>query len=443
VYELSLALRYIRQRVICSLSILCVALGVLIINVTLAVLSGFQHQMKEGIRRTSPHITISVHLSKERYDAVKEDLLREPHVVAVAPRVRALGLLALRDRGVVTSGGPGGVQVLGVVPREENRVTDFQSILEGLSPEMQVADPFDPFHVPDDMLDGQIEPHGGALVGKRLFKSLRLRKGERINVVTANLSAQAQINGNQPQGARTDRIFATTGAFESGMYEIDLARLYVPIEQARELRRMTSYCSEIAIRLDDPDLAFEVKLGLLRRLDRLLGITGYSPEDVRTWEEENKIIFNALEFEKRMLGVLLFVIVLVACGTILSILYMMVLEKRRDIGVLRSLGATVSGIARIFLWCGGIIGALGSLGGVGLSLLFLHYINEIEAWLSGVLRFKVFPAEIYVFNQIPARVEVDSMALIAFLTFFFSLLASLFPALKAARAAPVEAIRYE
>jgi lipoprotein-releasing system permease protein len=374
---------------------------------------------------------------------VKEELLREPHVVAVAPRIRGLALVAIPNQGSVTSGGSGGVQVLGIVPEDESRVTDFRSILGGLPPHMTVDDLADPFKLTDDIIDGQIEPHGGAVIGRRLFQSskLNLHKGERITIVTVNLSSQG--NGGARDTTRNEKIFAITGAFESGMYEIDTVRVYVPIDVARELRRMQSYCSEIAVRVDDPDRSYEVKLGLLRRLDRLLRVDQFSPGDVKTWEEDNKVIFSALEFEKRMLGVLLFVIVLVACGTILSILYMMVLEKRRDIGVLRSMGATVSGIARIFLYCGGIIGGLGSLCGVGFSLLFLHYINEIERWLSGLLGYKVFPAEIYVFNQIPARAEPESMALIALLTFAFSLLASFFPAFKAARAAPVEAIRYE
>jgi lipoprotein-releasing system permease protein len=246
-----------------------------------------------------------------------------------------------------------------------------------------VEDLNDPFRVTPGMLGDEIEPDGGAVVGVRLFEKFNLNVGERITLVT--LQFRRAVNGQQQDLGRRDMVFAVTGAFESGRFDYDFGTIYVPLEAARKLRGMTSFSSEIGVRVKDPDHAFKVKERLENRLREHLRPLTRDDLSVETWQERNRVLFDALAFEKGLLAVLLFFIVLVACGTILSILYMMVLEKRRDIGVLRSMGATVGSVLRIYLYCGGIIGAVGAVLGTGLGLVFLHYINPIEGFLSSVL----------------------------------------------------------
>jgi lipoprotein-releasing system permease protein len=152
---------------------------------------------------------------------------------------------------------------------------------------------------------------------------------------------------------------------------------------------------------------------------------------------------SALVVEKRLLTVLMFFLVLMACGTILAILYMMVLEKRREIGILKALGAPMNGLLQLFLLNGGVIGFLGSIFGVGAALLFLRYINNIEAFLSDVFGLKVFSKEVYVFDSLPVVYDVESIVFMGTATVVFSLIAAFVPAYIAARSDPVRSLRNE
>ena len=140
---------------------------------------------------------------------------------------------------------------------------------------------------------------------------------------------------------------------------------------------------------------------------------------------------------------IMFFLVIMACGTILAILYMMVLEKRREIGILKALGAPMTGLLQLFLLNGGIIGLLGSICGVGIALVFLRYINDIEGFLSAVFGLKVFPKEVYVFDTLPVVYDTYAIVITAVVTVLFSLLAAFVPAYIAARSDPVKSLRNE
>ncbi len=312
-----------------------------------------------------------------------------------------------------------------------------------------LADPFagsghraeDEFNMAADQHTGVImgislamrrEPIGGNRFEDRFF----LLPGDDVKLTFPNAPAP----GEQPQAAWDN--FTIVDFYESKMSEYDASFVFVPIEKLQELRGMVDpttnvrYVNSIQIKL---------KPGVDGALVREKLKASFSPNlyIVSTWQDKQGPLLAAVQMETAILNVLLFLIITVAGFGILAIFLMIVVEKTRDIGILKSLGASGWGIQGIFVSYGLSLGLVGSGAGMALGLLFVKYINEIADWLGRLTGRPVFDPEIYYFYKIPTLVEAWTVAWIVFGAVAIAVLASILPAYRAARLHPVEALRYE
>jgi len=365
----------------------------------------------------------------------------------VSERVETVALIGWKNPGrrastLVSPSSKKGIYVIAVDPAAEDDVTGFKSMLEDFPADLaylRVDDSDHPFKISDELRANR-RPRRGIIVGEELARALHLRRGAEVALMSVRLDQDAGENGEESIFRASNEVFYLAGVFRSGMYEQNLFTVYVPLEAGRDMMKRSGYsAAKIAIGTDDFEGAPRIR-DLCRQA---LLEKEFADERLSTWQDKNRPLLSALIVEKRLLTVLMFFLVIMACGTILAILYMMVLEKRREIGILKALGAPMTGLLQLFLLNGGIIGLLGSICGVGIALVFLRYINDIEGFLSAVFGLKVFPKEVYVFDTLPVVYDTYAIVITAVVTVLFSLLAAFVPAYIAARSDPVKSLRNE
>jgi lipoprotein-releasing system permease protein len=384
-------------------------------------------------------------------------------VLAMAPTMETPGILKYRvGSGSMTRT----VQIIGVRPAERARTGDFAEFLfdeKGVKvqPSFEVSERLKEISPagarlkeiegePDDAFTRAVReqleiqrsqqvPNQGAIIGYALG-TWHPGKGQ-PDVYLAHLGTKITLafpkSGKKPEAGFDE--FTVVGFFKSGMSEYDSMHVYVPLEQLQKSRELLGAVNQIQIK---------VKPGtdLDRLADRLqLALDRLHPMffKVWTWEQKQGPLLGAVAIEQSILNILLFMIIAVAGFGILAIFSMIVVEKTRDIGVLKALGASTGGIRGIFLGYGLLLGAVGS--GVGMigGLLFVRYINEIEKVLSVVVGRKVFDDSIYYFDKIPTLVVPHTMIAIVVGALLIAILASVWPAQRAARLHPVKALRFE
>jgi lipoprotein-releasing system permease protein len=352
------------------------------------------------------------------------------------------------------------VQIIGVRPEERARTGDFAEFLEDqrgrrVRPSFEVAEslrrrtPAGSLLLEDNTDDEFTKalraqaleqvPEQGSILGYALA-TIR-RSGARSDDFIAPQGAKIILTfataGRRPEPAHDD--FAVVGYFHSGMSEYDSSHVYVPLDRLQFLRRVGNAVNQIQIKakpgVDLDRLAQKLQV----QLNRVQPMRFH----VATWEQKQGPLLAAVAVEKSILNMLLFFIIAVAGFGILAIFSMIVVEKTRDIGVMKALGASTGGVRGIFLGYGLSLGIVGS--GVGMigGLLFVKYINTIEQWLSILTGRKVFDDTIYYFNEIPTLVEPWTIAWIVLGTLAIAIAASVWPAQRAAKLHPVQALRFE
>lgn len=414
------------------ISVLCVTIGVMALIVVLSVFDGFHETLRQALRENSCDLILTPSSARAsfHYDGLKPRIEKVEHVQASAPRVRTL----------VLGGMPGGFKnpddngaiLFGVNPSLEFRTTEFKKILTQVSSsEHRVSDPENPFHVPAEIQARYGLERPGILVGEYFFKWLGLRKWDDFTVVTL-IPSEADRN----RWVSRSLACVIAGGFQAGMYEYNQRNLYMDIDVVRTklLGMERGECTHVYVRLDD----YQNVPGAKTALAKAGGCF------VQTWEEEKGIFLRAVGVEKRIMTVILFFIILVAGFSILAILSMKVVEKTKDIGILKSLGSTTRGILSIFLLYGTAIGVVGSLLGMAAGLALSYNLNWIhDNIFVPILRFPIFSPEIYAFDEIPVNVQLFAVFLTVEWAIAISLIASLYPAFRAARFDPVKALRYE
>jgi lipoprotein-releasing system permease protein len=411
-YPLFIARRYLLARrkqaiiyVISLISVLGIIVGVAALVVVLALMTGFQDQIQDKIFGANAHLTVFSGWSGRPIEdaaAAVRDLTSIEVVAAAAPVVY--------ERGMATSQlNPSGVPILikGIDPRSEASITDLTSQVHG------------------DLLGLSKPGKGGrerAILGKDLAASLGVGPGEMVRLIIA------QVNVSPFLAVPRSREFEVTGIADAGFYDYDNSRVYVALEAARRFSGLSpGQATAVEARVRDRRHVSEAA----HRVQEALGDAYYVNDLIRM----NRTFFSALRLEKLGMSIAIGLIVVVAALNIISILSLMVMEKTRDIGVLAAMGADTQGIRRVFLLQGLIIAAAGTSVGVvmGASLAFV-----LDRW-----RLVSLPVDIYFIPYVPFHVRLLDVAMVAAMTIGVSFLATLYPAWRASRLDPSEALRYE
>ncbi|QYX58635.1 lipoprotein-releasing ABC transporter permease subunit [Roseovarius sp. SCSIO 43702] len=395
------------------ISLIGITLAVFALIVTLAVRSGFRAEFVDTILGANAHVTVysagEVDAQTGRIDRTIADYeemaarLREVEgVTRVAPLVRGQLLANVRDRNA-------GVEVFGIT--EENLKTI-----------PRVADP--------ETATGDIEDFSeGIAIGSGVARELGVSLGDTVKIILPGGVKTAL--GSSPRVSS----YPVTYIFSAGRYDIDKVRVYMPFEEAQSFFNREGRADELEVMVADPDHVDALGDALIAAAgDRAL---------LWTWRDASKGFLDALDIEDRVMFVILSILVLIAAMNITSGLIMLVKNKGRDIGILRTMGLTESSVLRVFFICGAFTGIIGTICGVILGCLFAIYIDPIFALVNGATGGEAWDPAIRGIYYLPAKLEFwDVMSAVA-LSLGLSFIVTIFPARRAARMNPVEALRYE
>lgn len=414
-FELLIGLRYTRagrrgrrkdgfMSFISTISVSSIALGVMALIIVLSVMNGFQKEVRDRMLSVLSHVEV-VHITGSIPDwkALSETILTEKHTVACAPYVAGQGLLNRR-------GNLRGIALRGIDPTYEPQVSDVAKTLGESTLSTLKAGDF------------------GVILGRDLARLLRVNVGDKVTLIVAK--------GNTTPAGFVPRMKQMTvkGLFQSGHYEFDSTLVFTHIDDAAALFR-TGGPTGIRVKLDDINLAPTVTQHLLMKLP-----ADYYATD---WTRQNRTWFAAVQVEKRMMAVILFLIVLVGSFGLVSTLVMTVTEKQSDIAILRTLGASPQSIMTIFVIQGCIVGLIGVLLGTGLGLAISCKLDVIVPAIEHLFGVEFLPREIYFISQMPSDPRASDIVPIAVVSFLASLLATLYPSWRAARTHPAQALRHE
>lgn len=372
--------------------------------IVLSVMNGFQTQVRDRMLSVIPHIQISSGTGPvsdwRSLAAVAE---KNSEVRGAAPFVEGQGLISTGDRVI-------GTMVEGVDPKEEVKASEVASTM------------------PAGTLDSLTPGSFHAVIGSVLAARLGVAPGDKIALVV-------------PQGTTTPagmiprvRTLTVSGIFTAGHFEYDSTMLFMNIEDAAALFR-TGGPMGVRVRVADMQEAPAVAESLMKSLP-----PGYFARD---WTVENKTWFAAVQVEKRMMSIILFLIVLVGAFGLVSTLVMTVTEKQSDIAILRTLGASPGSIMKIFMIQGAVIGVIGVASGVAIGLLIACNLGSIVSAIEAVFHVEFLPQSIYLISGMPSEPRASDIIPIAVFSLFLSLAATVYPSWRASRIRPAEALRYE
>lgn len=425
-FSLFLALRYLKPKrtfvsVITLISILGVTLGITVLILVISVMTGFDRELRSKVLGFEPHIVI-----QNRSDTVND---WQPLLKKIKATHGVTGAAPFVMGPVVAEAGNHRTTpvIRGVDPELEKNVTGIAKFVkEGT---------FD--------LDGDT-----VVVGSGLARMLDVGVGDKITVYSPGRRMSEVMEAikkaeKDPKALKEvkelvlPRDLTVTGIFQSGRYDYDANFLIVPLYVGQDLYGMSENdsISGISVKTADAGLAATVKAAMLPGLPLSV--------EAQTWEETNKTFFDAVAMERNVMFFLLLFIVVVAAFGIMNTLITVTVQKTREIGIMKALGATTWQIVWVFLGQGMVVGFFGNLSGLALGMTLIKYRNEFKDWLAQVLGIQVFPADVYQFSKIPAEVVPSDVAIICISAFVICSIAALIPAYFAARLDPVKALRQE
>lgn len=426
-FSLFLALRYLKPKrtflsIITLISIIGVMLGVTVLILVIAVMTGFDRELRQKVIDFDAHILVTSEEVLHDWRALKTKIDNTPGVVATAPYIQGPVIVEFENRRLAP-------MIRGVDPVQEEKVIPLHKFVK----------------------QGKLDLEGeSAVLGVELARKLRVNVGDKVTIYSPGNLGQIldgikkleNAKGQQEKEAIEQlrevilpKELTITGIFETGHYMHDSEFLLVPIYVGQELYGLGDALHGITIKTDNPYGAERVK-GLIQRFLE-------PPEFAQTWIDMNKQYFEAVRLERTVMFFLLFFIVVVAAFGIMSTLITVTVQKRQEIGIVKALGANISQIIWIFLGQGTVVGLFGTLTGLGLGMTLIRYRNEFSRWLASTLHIEIFPREVYQFSEIPAQVVPSDVWIICISAFFICSIAALVPAYFAARLDPVKALRYE
>lgn len=471
-YRRFLSVRYLRTRFVNFLSIAGVMMGVAVMIVVTAVMDGFQQKVREVLRGTLSHLVLEPtgnvtapngeQMPDPPFEQVEALLRADPDVTGISPQVvtfvahpwasgprgdttnfflmQAVGVDWLRETGVRPAPAGETAPQRGV-RLEQERANAVSKIAEYLIAVKHRENPFDD-------ADAKLREQTTAVFSLSFLESFLGKSepekylGQTVEVIL--FSEKKNANTGESDYSKSTYRLRVVGVYDSADAKADQQRFYMAREDLRRIAHLEPEYQEIRVALRDYDLAAAVKPRLVKRLavrDPSSGLM-IPAFKAKTWEEVQETFIKAINNEKVMLLIVLSFIVMLACFTILATLTLTVVEKTRDIGVVRALGGTTGGILSIFLQSGLLIGVIGGVLGLGLGVLVSNHVNTIKDALSS-LGIEIFPTDVYFFREIPTRLDSWQIGSIVVGSMIVSFLAGLPPALRAARMDPVVALRHE
>jgi lipoprotein-releasing system permease protein len=414
-YEWLIGVRYLRSThrsgfvsFVATMSVTGLALGVAVLIVTLSVLNGFETELRSRMLSVTSHATITgIEGAIPQWRAAQATAATEPGVKAVVPFIESRGLLANGQR--VT-----GALVRGILPDEENRAVGLGSRLKS--------------GALTDLQGGKYR----VILGVALAAELGVKVGQSVVLMTPEGTAT-------PAGiAPRMRRFMVTGVFESGMYEFDRGLALIHMSDAARLYRMGDNVTVLRLAVDDPFLAPNLVVTVAHAID--VGGAGFYVTD---WTRDHAMFFRTIELTKSMMFFILLLLVLVAAINLVATLVMIVKEKQTDIAILRTIGAAPGNVLKMFLVQGALIGLFGTAAGVAIGWVLSIYFLDIVHGIENVMGTKFLDASVYFMSDLPSEVHVSDVLQVAGVTLLLSAFATIYPAWRASRTLPAEALRHD
>lgn len=411
-YELLLSWRYTRAKrrngfisFISMSSIIGVALGITALITVLSIMNGFQQELRDRILGMTAHMTLTEVDNRLRdWSSLSQMVINTPRVLGAAPNIVEQAMLT-------GSGEVKGAMIRGILPQQEGQVSEINK-------QMQLGSLQD------------LQPKAYRIIlGSELADTLGVSVGDRVTIIAPQGSVSPL--GVVPRIKR----FTVSGIFEAGMHEYDSGMAFVHIKDAQKLFKYGDAVGGLQLKVDDLFKVFEIR----NELGQILP-PGYY---VRDWTQQHVNFFKAIEMEKRMMFIVLALIIMVAAFNIVSTMVMVVTDKKSDIAVLRTIGASPFNIQNIFILQGLIIGSIGVVLGLVGGISLAANIDVIVPFIENLLGIKFFPADVYYISKVPSLIIWSDVYAVASVAFVLTLLATLYPAWRASKVQPAEALRYE
>jgi lipoprotein-releasing system permease protein len=387
--------------------------------IVLAVMNGFEEDLRTKILGIKSHIELTTDMTgtMKDYQKARERIADVEGVVASTPFIYSQAMIR-------NGNGVSGVVIRGLDTQSAFKVINLGKIKEG-NIEYLNKIPQKPF------LDNRNEsvPPDGIIIGKEMARNMGIFLYDPITIISP-------VSISTPMGmVPRMKKFIVVGIFESGFYEYDSTLAYLSLKSCQDFLQMGDAVTGIDIKVED---IYKADI-IARKIQNKLGF----PFWAQNWMQMNKNFFSALKLEKRVMSIILSLIVLVAAFNIISALIMIVMEKSKDIAILKSMGATSRSIMKIFIYQGLIIGIIGTTLGCVAGVTIALNIQKVSLFVEKIFHFKILPGDVYYLSELPSKVNYGDVAIIAAGTLLICFLSTIYPSLRASKSDPAEALRYE